>query len=94
MPPTDLIRQEVVYSGRVQGVGFRYTTRQVAARHPVVGTVENRSDGTVFLVVEGSAAAVARFLDDVEQTLGRYLAGADARELPATGEFQVFSIRR
>ena len=44
----------VHYSGRVQGVGFRYTAKQVAAGYEIVGTVRNLSDGRVELVAEGA----------------------------------------
>jgi acylphosphatase len=44
----------ISYSGHVQGVGFRYTVRQVAAGFEVAGTVSNLPDGRVELVAEGS----------------------------------------
>ena len=47
-------QREVYYSGRVQGVGFRYTVRSLASRMAVTGFVKNLPDGRVHLVVEGS----------------------------------------
>jgi len=91
---TPLIRREVTYVGRVQGVGFRYTTRQVAGRYPITGTVENCSDGTVFVAVEGTAGAVKQFLDDLAETMRRYIEQVIIRESVPTGEFSHFSIRR
>ena len=46
-------RLQVFYSGRVQGVGFRYTVKQVAAGYAITGTVRNLADGRVELVAEG-----------------------------------------
>ena len=46
-------RMQVVYAGRVQGVGFRYTVRQVASGFEVTGLVRNLLDGRVELVAEG-----------------------------------------
>ena len=43
----------VLYSGRVQGVGFRYTAKTVAAGFEVTGTIRNLADGRVELVAEG-----------------------------------------
>ena len=43
----------VFYSGRVQGVGFRYTAKTVAAGFEITGTIRNLTDGRVELVAEG-----------------------------------------
>ncbi|HEV3343051.1 MAG TPA: acylphosphatase [Pirellulales bacterium] len=87
-------RREVLYSGRVQGVGFRYTTREIAERFNVTGYVENLSDGRVELVAEGEPAEIDRFLAAVEERLARYIASTQIRSRPATGEFAGFFIRR
>ena len=47
------------FSGHVQGVGFRYTTRSVASRFAVTGYVRNLPDGRVELVAEGGSGLVA-----------------------------------
>ena len=52
----------VTYEGRVQGVGFRFTVMEVAARFEVVGYVQNQWDGTVYLVAQGSQKVVGEFL--------------------------------
>lgn len=44
--------------GRVQGVGFRYSTQRQARRLGVVGFVQNRPDGTVYVECEGDADAI------------------------------------
>jgi acylphosphatase len=51
----------VLYSGRVQGVGFRYTVKQVAAGYEVMGTVRNLPDGRVELVAEGARDELEAF---------------------------------
>ena len=43
----------ILYSGRVQGVGFRYTTKTVATGFEITGTVRNLPDGRVELDAEG-----------------------------------------
>ena len=86
-------RREVHYSGRVQGVGFRYTTREIAERFEVSGFVENLPDGRVRLVAEGDPAELDRFLEAVSNRFERYIASADVRSRAATDEFDDFSIR-
>jgi acylphosphatase len=47
------VRMRVFYSGRVQGVGFRYNAKSVATGFEVTGTVRNLEDGRVELIAEG-----------------------------------------
>lgn len=52
---------EILYSGRVQGVGFRYTTKTVATGYEIVGTVRNLEDGRVELIAEGARDELEQF---------------------------------
>jgi acylphosphatase len=57
------VRRAAVVSGRVQGVGFRWATRETAHRLSVVGFARNRPDGSVDVEAEGDEPAVAELLD-------------------------------
>jgi len=56
------IAVECIVSGRVQGVGFRYSTAQKAQELGLAGWVRNRADGSVELVAQGRDDAVAAML--------------------------------
>lgn len=86
-------RQTVWFSGRVQGVGFRWTTQRIAKRHLVTGYVMNLPDGRVELVAEGSPSDVAGFVGEVRSHFADNLTGVEQESGPATGEFGVFDIR-
>ena len=88
----DSQRWTVLFSGTVQGVGFRYTVRQVAGGFAVTGDVRNLPDGRVELRAEGEPAELRRFVAAIEETMGRYIRGRETRESPATAEFSGFSI--
>jgi acylphosphatase len=77
--------KRVLYSGRVQGVGFRYTAHGLAAAHPVAGHVRNLPTGEVELVAEGEAAAVDAFLAAVAAGMAGYIDRADAADAPPAG---------
>jgi acylphosphatase len=91
----DVVCRRVIYSGRVQGVGFRYTTHAIARRHPVSGYVRNRSDGSVELEAQGTATAVDEFLSEVSRRFQGHIANREIADLPATeaGNADGFSIR-
>ncbi|XZE34813.1 acylphosphatase [Pirellulaceae bacterium SH501] len=78
-------------SGRVQGVGFRFHTKEVAKRFQVVGTVQNLEDGRVKIVVEGEEDEVGRFLDAVEQPMAGNVTGAERFASEASNEFTTFA---
>jgi len=92
-PSDDRRRCEVYYLGRVQGVGFRFTVRSIAARLAVTGFVRNLADGRVQLVAEGSAAEIRRLLDGVSAEFGRHIVDAQVSYGPASGRFAGFDIR-
>lgn len=48
--------------GRVQGVGFRYNTRNAAEKYGISGFVKNEPEGGVFIEAEGEEEAIDRFL--------------------------------
>lgn len=88
-----LERHEVHYRGRVQGVGFRFTARQVAARFDVTGFVRNLPDGRVCLLAEGPSEELGRFRAAVRAAMGRYIHDEQETVGPATGQFHQFEIR-
>lgn len=89
-----LERRVVFFSGRVQGVGFRATSAEVAAQFPITGWVRNLPNGEVELTVEGTSMALDSFLAALARRMQRYIAATQVVKGLATGEFDAFSIRR
>lgn len=58
-------RLRVLYSGTVQGVGFRAAVARLARNLPVAGSIRNRRDGRVELLVEGEESAIVHLLDRI-----------------------------
>lgn len=61
-------RVTVLYSGRVQGVGFRVTVKQLSCGYDVTGTVRNLPDGRVELIAEGARPELEAFLTGIEES--------------------------
>lgn len=70
----------VFFSGHVQGVGFRYSTLQIAKGYEVTGSVKNLSDGRVELSVEGEEKECRQFLAAIEDELEAFIRKTETRE--------------
>jgi acylphosphatase len=63
-----MIARQIFYEGRVQGVGFRFTCKQLARGYEVVGWVRNLPDGRVELQCSGDRDEVDGFLEAIEES--------------------------
>jgi acylphosphatase len=82
-----------LYSGRVQGVGFRYTVKTLTPGFEVVGTVRNLEDGRVELAAEGAKEELEAFLEAIRQSeIGRFIRQEQTCWSEATNEFRGFEI--
>lgn len=88
------VRRTAYFTGRVQGVGFRYTTVEVATGFRVTGYVRNLPDGRVELVAEGEPPELSLFFTAVERAMGGCIRETALSEGPATAEFRSFTISR
>ena len=86
-------RRTVYYSGRVQGVGFRYTTNSIVKKFQVTGTVENLSDGRVLLVVEGEVSEIDTFCGEIDRAMGGNITEREVDRRPFTGQFDRFQVK-
>lgn len=81
------------YSGRVQGVGFRFTAERLAEELGVLGWVSNLNDGRVELVAEAVEDVLKDFLSQIEAIFSRYVQDVEINWVPATGEFKDFGVK-
>jgi acylphosphatase len=93
LPALDRQQREILFSGHVQGVGFRYTTRWLAAAFPITGFVRNLPDGKVQIVVEGLFEEIDRFLVELRKEMGQYIFNQTETVRLPTNKFTSFEIR-
>jgi acylphosphatase len=94
VPPTAKIRVHVLVSGRVQGVGYRYSTADEANRLGISGWVRNLADGRVEAVFEGSKAAVEEMIQWCYQGPPAAAVKDVAVEYETPEDLQLFEMRR
>lgn len=86
--------KRVIFEGRVQGVGFRYTLKSLATGFDVTGWVKNLPDGTVELQLSGETEEVDEFIHEVveESTMARNIQATRIEEIPPLDDLRGFRI--
>lgn len=81
-----MIRKHIVFTGQVQGVGFRWRARQAAQLYDCTGWCRNEWDGSVTMEIQGSEDAIDRVVRSVRD--GRYvwIRDMDVTEIPVDPE--------
>ncbi|MEN9285914.1 MAG: hypothetical protein RLZZ179_3407 [Verrucomicrobiota bacterium] len=90
-----MVARQIFYSGRVQGVGFRYATRRIAAGYEVTGWVRNLTDGRVELqVMSHDAEELDAFLHEIQETseLANHIKDTESHSIPPLTDVRGFSI--
>lgn len=88
--------RQVIYSGRVQGVGFRYSVKQLASGYEVTGSVKNLPDGRVLLqAMSHDAEELEGFLAAIEESnLGSHIKEREVSVIPPVPGQRGFVIER
>lgn len=89
----DLHHETVFFSGRVQGVGFRYTTLQIAKEFEVTGYVTNLLDGRVQVETQGPEHQVKAFVSAIEERMHGYIRKVERKYLPPDSQLSGFTIK-
>ena len=78
-----MIAKRVIFSGRVQGVGFRYSTREIATGFDVIGSVKNMPDGTVKMEIMGETDEGEAYLAEIteESSVSHFIKDIQSEEI-------------
>ena len=86
-------RVMIHFAGRVQGVGFRYTCRQLAKGFSITGMVKNLDDGRVELIAEGEKEEIESYLQALDQShLKSFIRNRSIEWSPAQKDLNGFNI--
>ena len=80
------VRKHIIFSGQVQGVGFRYTACYLARPAGLTGWVKNLWDGNVEMEVQGDEDAIEYLLDRLQQGRFIHIEHMDIKEIPIIKE--------
>ena len=94
MSEQSLTAKRVIYSGHVQGVGFRWTTQGVARGFAVTGFVRNLRDGRVEIFVGAEGEALQNFRRQIEQGPRRsHVEELDVNEMEEEIKDEIFHVK-
>lgn len=82
----------IIFIGRVQGVGFRFTAFNVADRYQLTGQVRNVSDGTVEMIAQGHSDDIDHCVRDIEESFEGHLRETKITEIPQNQKYKDFKI--
>jgi acylphosphatase len=86
------VAKHIIFSGRVQGVGFRFTVFNIANRYELTGFVRNLSDGTVEMFAQGSTETIDDCIRDIAEEFSGYLSETNIQECLADPRYKDFKI--
>ena len=86
------VRKHIVFYGRVQGVGFRYTAKYLAQSMELTGWVQNEWNGTVTMEVQGRETLINKLLVGLNSNRFITIEWMDTKEIPLEEE-RSFSVR-
>ncbi|MEX1049809.1 MAG: acylphosphatase [Akkermansiaceae bacterium] len=91
-----MIAKQVIFEGRVQGVGFRYTVKDLARGFEVCGWVKNLPEGSVELQVMGEDNEVESFIKEIteESNVAHHIKNLSARKVPLLENCRGFQIEK
>lgn len=86
--------QQIFYTGRVQGVGFRFSVKQLAKGFDVTGWIQNLPDGRVELQMMGEQEEVEEFIQEIQDShLGGFIRETEAHSISLLDNVSGFSIK-
>jgi acylphosphatase len=88
----DQTARHVVFRGHVQGVGFRYTARQIAQQYNVAGFVRNQPDGTVEMQIQGPAQDIDDCLREIQDFFEGHIRDTQIEEAPFNPRYTDFRV--
>lgn len=91
-----MIAKRVIFEGRVQGVGFRYTVKDLAKGFDVCGWVKNLADGSVGLQAMGEESEVQDFIREIaeESSVAHHIKNHYVSSIPLLNDCRGFRIDR
>jgi acylphosphatase len=89
---SEIIAKHIIFTGHVQGVGFRFTAYRIANRHQLSGFVRNLPDGGVEMLAQGRTEDVDSCVEDIKADFADYIRQTIIEDVPLNPAYKNFRI--
>ena len=87
-----MIAKHIIFTGRVQGVGFRFTAHRIARGNLLKGYVRNLPNGSVEMLAQGYTEDVDDCINNIKESFAGYITDTQIDELPLDPRYKDFKI--
>ncbi len=87
-----MVARHIIFIGRVQGVGFRFTAHRMANRHQLTGFVRNLSNGSVEMLAQGTTDDIDDCIEDIKEYYPGHIRDMNINEIPPDPKHTDFKI--
>ena len=88
----DQTAKYIIFSGQVQGIGFRFTAHRIAGRHQLAGFVRNLPDGNVEMLVQGKPEDINRCIYEIKTSFAGCVRQTQIEDAPPNPKYTDFRI--
>ena len=86
------IAKHIIFIGRVQGIGFRFTAFNIANRYQLTGIVRNLMDGSVEMIAQGLSEDIDNCIQDIKESFADYIRKIKIEVIPLNHQYTDFKI--
>ncbi len=84
--------KHIIFSGSVQGIGFRFTAFNIANQYQLTGFVRNLPDGTVEMFAQGNPGDITNCIRDIQDSFTSYITDTTIEDATPNPQFKTFKI--
>jgi acylphosphatase len=87
-----MVAKHIIFTGRVQGVGFRFTAHRIARLNQLKGFIRNLPNGSVEMLAQGYSEDVDDCIENIKESFAGYIKDTEIEELPLDPRYKDFKI--
>jgi len=88
----EVVAKHIIFTGNVQGVGFRFTAYRITTSYDLAGFVRNLPEGSVEMLAQGKPEDIDNCILDIKDSFAGYIRNTKIEEVPSDPKYTSFNI--